>query len=592
MAADDRITPRRRGRRSPGMPRQCGEHHAVLGARRDDQRAPPAELRADAATRSPGTSRVASRNFGSRPSGASLEQRAEDFAARDGDDQAAWRARWRRRSASSAAGSAAAGRRRYTSPGTTSAPRRASSSRSSVRPPAPFTIRMRCAAQVGEGFEREQALGVRRGLRHGIDADALLVEGPCRRATDGGDARACGARQLLQRILHRVGAGVDRPVEFVRCQRGAARRVEFDRLDLDRRQQQDGVGAGVPQHRDERSRLARGARHHDGERPRARASRCRCGLVAQAIEQRACARRLHPGREPPPERLGVGRVAAFHVAVDLAAVRRAHEAVHDERAALERRRAPRSASGSCRSSVCAKARSAAGARTTARDAARPAPRGWLASSSRHSMPITPWPTAGSESSRSSTCVMRLPRPRRSSPAQASRMASSSPSSSRRKRVSTLPRSSSSLRSGRACRSCAWRRGLDVPTRAPLRQVGETLMAQRQERVVRIGARQHRRDAEARRQLARHVLHRVHGDVGAAFLHRDLEFLDEQALAADLRERAVLHAVALRAHRHELDGQVGMRGPQQRGDVLGLPERELAAAGGDAERLGQGDLQSW
>jgi hypothetical protein len=33
----------------------------------------------------------------------------------------------------------------------------------------------------------------------------------------------------------------------------------------------------------------------------------------------------------------------------------------------------------------------------------------------------------------------------------------------------------------------------------------------------------------------------------------------------------------------------MRGPQQRGDVLGLPERELAAAGGDAERLGQGDL---
>jgi hypothetical protein len=34
----------------------------------------------------------------------------------------------------------------------------------------------------------------------------------------------------------------------------------------------------------------------------------------------------------------------------------------------------------------------------------------------------------------------------------------------------------------------------------------------------------------------------------------------------------------------------MRGPQQLGDVLGLPERELAAAGGDAERLGQGDLQ--
>jgi hypothetical protein len=34
----------------------------------------------------------------------------------------------------------------------------------------------------------------------------------------------------------------------------------------------------------------------------------------------------------------------------------------------------------------------------------------------------------------------------------------------------------------------------------------------------------------------------------------------------------------------------MRVPQQRGDVLGLPERELAAAGGDAERIGQGGLQ--
>ena len=99
--------------------------------------------------------------------------------------------------------------------------------------------------------------------------------------------------------------------------------------------------------------------------------------------------------------------------------------------------------------------------------------------------------------------------------------------------------------------------------------------------MRIGPRQHGGDAEARRQLARHVLHRVHGDVGAAFLHRDLEFLDEQALAADLGERAVLHAVALRAHRHQLDGQLRVGGAQQRGDVLGLPERELAAAGGDA-----------
>ncbi len=74
---------------------------------------------------------------------------------------------------------------------------------------------------------------------------------------------------------------------------------------------------------------------------------------------------------------------------------------------------------------------------------------------------------------------------------------------------------------------------------------------------------------------------MHGDVGAAFLHRHLQFLHEQALAADFGERAVLDAVALRAHRHELDRQLRMRCAQQGGDVLGLPERELAAAGGNA-----------
>ncbi len=87
--------------------------------------------------------------------------------------------------------------------------------------------------------------------------------------------------------------------------------------------------------------------------------------------------------------------------------------------------------------------------------------------------------------------------------------------------------------------------------------------------------------EARRQFARHVLHRVHRDVGAAFLHRDLEFLDEETLAADFGQRTVEHAVALRAHRHEFDGQLRMRRAQQGLDVLGLPHGELAATGRDA-----------
>jgi hypothetical protein len=52
------------------------------------------------------------------------------------------------------------------------------------------------------------------------------------------------------------------------------------------------------------------------------------------------------------------------------------------------------------------------------------------------------------------------------------------------------------------------------------------------------------------------------DVRAAFLHRDLEFLDEETLAADFSQRAVEHAVALRAHRHEFDRQLRVRRAQQ------------------------------
>ena len=113
------------------------------------------------------------------------------------------------------------------------------------------------------------------------------------------------------------------------------------------------------------------------------------------------------------------------------------------------------------------------------------------------------------------------------------------------------------------------------------QVLEPLVAPRDESIERVRARQHRHDRETRRQFARHVLHRVDGDVRAAFLHRDFEFLDEETLAADLGQRAVEHAVALRAHRHEFDGQVRMRRAQQGLHVLGLPHGQLAATGRNA-----------
>jgi len=48
---------------------------------------------------------------------------------------------------------------------------------------------------------------------------------------------------------------------------------------------------------------------------------------------------------------------------------------------------------------------------------------------------------------------------------------------------------------------------------------------------------------------------VDGEVGTAFLHRDFEFLDEQALAADLGQRAIEDLVAARCHAENFDSAV-------------------------------------
>ena len=103
-----------------------------------------------------------------------------------------------------------------------------------------------------------------------------------------------------------------------------------------------------------------------------------------------------------------------------------------------------------------------------------------------------------------------------------------------------------------------------------------------EGVGRIGALQHRRQAEARLQLHRHVLERVHGAVGLTALHCQLQLLQEQALAADGRQRAVQLLVATGAHRHQHHLQSGMGRAQAGGDMFALPQGERALAGGDAQ----------
>ena len=62
-----------------------------------------------------------------------------------------------------------------------------------------------------------------------------------------------------------------------------------------------------------------------------------------------------------------------------------------------------------------------------------------------------------------------------------------------------------------------------------------------------------------------------GEVGAAFAQRGLELLDEQALAADRRERPVEHAIALRRDAEQVDARAADScAVELRANVLGLP----------------------
>ena len=87
-------------------------------------------------------------------------------------------------------------------------------------------------------------------------------------------------------------------------------------------------------------------------------------------------------------------------------------------------------------------------------------------SARTSTARAPWPAEVGQLSASKRSVIRSVRPMRVRPASASTIASYSPSSTLRSRVSTLPRMPRTCRSGRRRRSWATRRGDPLPTTAP------------------------------------------------------------------------------------------------------------------------------
>jgi len=96
--------------------------------------------------------------------------------------------------------------------------------------------------------------------------------------------------------------------------------------------------------------------------------------------------------------------------------------------------------------------------------------------------------------------------------------------------------------------------------------------------------------QAGRQLPGHVLHRMYGEVSLAVEQGAFEFLDEQALAADLGQRTIDDLIATRGDRQQTHRQPRMLRQQPRAHVIGLPQRQRTAAGGDPQFLHHSVIQ--
>ena len=201
----------------------------------------------------------------------------------------------------------------------------------------------------------------------------------------------------------------------------------------------------------------------------------------------------------------------------------------------------------------------------------------------------PGATAGSISSGSMATLATWARSSRFSPAIARNVATAKPSSSFFRRVWTLPRNSTSRRSGRRWASCARRRKLEEPTVAPCGRIGQTANIQRDESIAYILARQVAVQDQARRLQRGHVLHRMDGDVDGAVGQRLFYLAGEKALAADVFQRPVQYPVA--SGLDDGDGKSGLgqtKGRHQaRACFMRLRQRERRAAGANPERGGWG-----
>ena len=112
--------------------------------------------------------------------------------------------------------------------------------------------------------------------------------------------------------------------------------------------------------------------------------------------------------------------------------------------------------------------------------------------------------------------------------------------------------------GRSARNCAWRRSDEVPTRAPCGSSSRRANALLTNASAGRRARASAAIAKPGSSSIGTSLSECTAKSARPSLHRDFEFLEEQALAADRRERAIERFVAARGHRHQLDREPGMR----------------------------------
>ena len=115
-----------------------------------------------------------------------------------------------------------------------------------------------------------------------------------------------------------------------------------------------------------------------------------------------------------------------------------------------------------------------------------------------------------------------------------------------------------------------------------------------QRIARILARQRAGQHDAGRQLGLQVLQAVHGEVDPAVQQRLVDLLGEQPLAADLRQRPVLHRVAggaddvlLEHVRSRSTGQNAQRVENRRVCISASGEPRVPTRSGSWLRMGAG-----